>query len=159
MTTWDFFYKASVVYYHCDLSMWYKWKSPRSKGVFTVISPPHLQEMMCLFRSFGQGVVGSFTPPLSFQSHRALTFPCRRWVSSCYRLFLRWSPPFMRSNCFTHNSPTLEKSSRLVRPPKIAQGVDWQQTPVGSKRVMCSTLYSHNTDRGTGEAWRSRSRS
>lgn len=101
---------------------------------------------MCLFGSSGQGVVGYFTPLLSFQSHPALTFPCRRWVSSCHRLFLRWSPPFTLSNCPTHSVPRWSGAAAFSQTPKIAQGVGLLQTPAEFRGVMCSSL-SHNTQR------------
>lgn len=44
-----------------------------------------LATVVCVYVCVSVG--GDFTPLLSFRSHPALTFLCRDWVSSCYRLF------------------------------------------------------------------------
>lgn len=100
----------------CDM------ENPRSRCIYSNChNLPVYRKWLCLCAWY-----------LSFRSPPALTFPCRRWVSSCHRLFLRRSPPPP-----LHTHPTVERSSRPQSDPKNSPGVvGWLQTPAESSGVM-----------------------
>ena len=147
--------KPLIKMYFCVLWVLYNWKDLISKDAFTVIFIPLFTgNDMCLFTwAYSRVLWDTETLLLSFQSLPALTFPCRRWVSSCRRLFLRsWSPPFTISNCSTlSGEECVEESDPKYSPGCWLGGWADCRPQQGPKGVICTTLSSHNTDRGTGE--------
>lgn len=113
----------------------------------------------CLFRSFGQGVVGYFTPLLSFQSHPAPTFPCDGGCPVATGYFCVDPPPsslhtvqLLHTVNHTSESGAAAFNQTPQNSPRGWVGCRPQQGPEESCVQPCPPMTQ--TER-TGEEWRS----